>query len=250
MRKPIIAGNWKMHKTAAEAVTVVKELAELTRGVKGVDIVVCPTFTSLHAVKEAVAGTGIKLGAQNVHWEKSGAYTGEIAADMLKDAGCQYAIVGHSERRQYFGESDETVNKRVKAALASGLIPIMCVGESLEQREAGTTETVVGNQVRAGLAGLNAQDVAGMVIAYEPVWAIGTGRTASSDDANAVCAFIRTTVAAMFGQQAADSVRIQYGGSVKPSNIAELMAKSDIDGALVGGASLKADEFSKIVKYQ
>lgn len=250
MRKPIIAGNWKMHKTAAEAVTVVKELAELTRGVKGVDIVVCPTFTSLHAVKEAVAGTDIKLGAQNVHWEKSGAYTGEIAADMLKDAGCQYAIVGHSERRQYFGESDETVNKRVKAALASGLIPIMCVGESLEQREAGTTETVVGNQVRAGLAGLNAQDVAGMVIAYEPVWAIGTGRTASSDDANAVCAFIRTTVAAMFGQQAADSVRIQYGGSVKPSNIAELMAKSDIDGALVGGASLKADEFSKIVKYQ
>lgn len=249
MRKPIIAGNWKMHKTAAEAVTVARELAELTSGVKDVDIVICPTFTSLHAVKEALSGTAVKLGAQNVHWETSGAYTGEIAVGMLKEAGCQYTIVGHSERRQYFGESDETVNKRVKAALAGGLIPIMCVGESLEQREAGTTEAIVGGQVRAGLAGLSAQDAAGIVIAYEPVWAIGTGRTASSDDANAVCAFIRTTVAALLGQQVADSVRIQYGGSVKPSNIAELMAKSDIDGALVGGASLKADEFSKIVKY-
>jgi len=249
MRKPIIAGNWKMHKTAGEAAAVVRELVELTRDAKDVEIVICPAFTSLHAVHEVLAGSNIKLGAQNVHWEKSGAYTGEIAAEMLKEAGCQYAIVGHSERRQYFGESDETVNKRIKAALAGGLIPILCVGESLEQRETGITETVVGTQVRAGLAGLAAEKVSGLVVAYEPVWAIGTGRTASSDDANTVCRFIRATVAALSGEKAAGEVRIQYGGSVKPSNIAELMAKSDIDGALVGGASLKAGEFSNIVKF-
>ncbi|MEG6584914.1 triose-phosphate isomerase [Dendrosporobacter sp. 1207_IL3150] len=249
MRKPIIAGNWKMHKTVVEAVSLAQELAKLTADAKDVDIVVCPTFTSLFVVKEALNGTNVKLGAQNMHWEKQGAFTGEISPGMLNDAGCQYVIIGHSERRQYFAETDETVNNKLKAALANGLIPIMCCGESLEQREAGTTEAIVGAQVEAGLAGLTAEQVAGLVIAYEPIWAIGTGRTASSDDANAVCAFVRRTVAKLFGQDAADQVRVQYGGSVKADNIAELMAKSDIDGALVGGASLDAAGFSKIVKF-
>lgn len=249
MRKPIIAGNWKMHKTIGEAVALVQELANLTKDVKDVDIVVCPPFTALYKVNELLKGGNIGLGAQNMHWEKQGAFTGEIAPAMLVEAGCKYVIIGHSERRQYFAETDETVNKKVKAALASGLIPIMCVGETLEERENGTTEDVVGKQVKGGLAGLAADDVSGLVIAYEPVWAIGTGRTASADDANAVCAFIRKTVAGMFGQKIADNVRIQYGGSVKAANIAELMAKSDIDGALVGGASLDAVGFSQIVKF-
>ncbi|WP_425058428.1 Triosephosphate isomerase [Sporomusa carbonis] len=250
MRKPIIAGNWKMHKTAGEGVKLVEELKALTSDVQDAEIVVCPPFTALAAVAGAVAGTNIGLGAQNMHWEDKGAFTGEIAPGMLKDIGCTHVIIGHSERRRYFAETDQTVNNKVKAALKAGLVPIVCVGETLAEREANDTEQVVGVQVKGGLDGLTAGQVAGLVIAYEPVWAIGTGRTASADDANAVCAFIRRTVAGMFGQAGADSVRIQYGGSVKPDNIGELMAKPDIDGALVGGASLEAATFSKLVKFK
>jgi len=249
MRKPIIAGNWKLHNTSSQGVALVEELAVLTANNQKVDIVVCPTFTALAAVANALGGTNIHLGAQNMHWEKKGAFTGEVTAEMLTDLCCQYVIIGHSERRQYFAETDETVNKKVKAALEANLLPIMCVGESLEEREAGTTEVLVGKQVRAGLAGLAAKQVAKLVIAYEPIWAIGTGRTATSDQANDVCAFIRRTIAEMFDQATANKTRIQYGGSVKADNIAELMGKSDIDGALVGGASLDAAGFSKIVNF-
>nr|WP_092074773.1 triose-phosphate isomerase [Dendrosporobacter quercicolus]NSL49293.1 triose-phosphate isomerase [Dendrosporobacter quercicolus DSM 1736]SDN13083.1 triosephosphate isomerase [Dendrosporobacter quercicolus] len=249
MRTPIIAGNWKMHKTISETTALARELAALTADAKGVEVVICPPFTALAAAHEAVAGSAVKLGAQNMYWEPKGAFTGEIAPGMLSDAGCQYVIIGHSERRQYFGETDQTVNQKLKAAFANNLIPIICVGETLDQREAGTTEAVVGEQVQAGLAGLTEGQAASLVIAYEPVWAIGTGRTASSDDANSVCRLIRATVAKLFGQASADRVRIQYGGSVKADNIAELMAKSDIDGALVGGASLDAAGFSRIVKF-
>lgn len=248
MRKPIIAGNWKMHKTVGESAALVQELIGLVQDVKDVEIVVCPVFTSLGAVREKLRNTNIKLGAQNMHWEKQGAFTGEISPEMLKDIGCDYVIIGHSERRQYFAETDETVNRKIKAAFAYGLTPIMCVGETLEQRQKGDTERVIATQVKADLAGISAQEAAGMVIAYEPIWAIGTGVNASAEDANAVCTFIRNLVREMFGQQAAESIRIQYGGSVKPENAAELMAKSDIDGALVGGASLKAS-FSEIVKF-
>ena len=249
MRKPIIAGNWKMHKTIGESLVLIRELGSLVADVKNTEIVVCPVFTALPAAAAALADSNIRLGAQNMHWEDKGAFTGEIAPVMLKDIGCQYVIIGHSERRQYFAETNDTVNKKVKAALARDLVPIMCVGESLEQREAGSTEAIVGSQVTAGLSGLTAEQVAGMVIAYEPIWAIGTGKTASADDANAVCTFIRKTVAGIFGSDSAAKIRIQYGGSVKADNISELMAKSDIDGALVGGASLDAAGFSKIVKF-
>jgi triosephosphate isomerase (TIM) len=250
MRKPIIAGNWKMHKTAGEGATLVQELNALTNAVNDVEIVVCPPFTALTAIAAVTAGTNIGLGAQNMHWEDKGAFTGEIAPGMLKDIGCTHVIIGHSERRQYFAETDQTVNNKLKAALKAGLKPIMCVGETLVDRESNATERVVGVQVKGGLEGLSADQVAGLVIAYEPIWAIGTGRTASADDANTVCAFIRRTVAEMFGKDSADSVRIQYGGSVKPDNVAELMAKPDIDGALVGGASLEAESFSKLVKFK
>lgn len=250
MRKPVIAGNWKMHKTVSEATALVQDLCKLTNDIKDVEVVLCPTFTALYPVRMALCEDAIKIGAQNMHWEVQGAFTGEIAPAMLKDVGCHYVIIGHSERRQYFAETDETVNKKVKAALVHNLVPIMCVGETLAEREANETETVVARQVREGLAGVSAPEVASLVIAYEPVWAIGTGRTASSDDANAVCRYIRGIVAEMVGQEAADKVRIQYGGSVKPDNIAELMAQSDIDGALVGGASLDAATFAKLVKFK
>ena len=249
MRTPIIAGNWKMHKTVAETTATVKALAALVADVKNVEIVVCPPFTALAAAAEAACCTNVAIGSQNIFWEEKGAFTGEIAPGMLVEAGCKYAVVGHSERRQYFGEIDETVNKRVKAALKHNLIPIVCVGETLVQREAGITQEICATQTRGGLSGLTAEQVAGLVIAYEPVWAIGTGKTATSKDANDVCAFIRREVAAVFGQAAADAVRIQYGGSVKADNASELMAMSDIDGALVGGASLVADDFAKIVKF-
>jgi triosephosphate isomerase len=249
MRTPIIAGNWKMHNTMAAGTALVKELAALVKDAKNVDIVVCPTFTALAAVKEATKGTNIHVGAQNIHWEAKGAFTGEISAEMLQEIGVEYVVIGHSERREYFGETDETVNKRTKAAIAAGIVPIVCCGESLETREAGTTNEFVGGQIKAGLAGLTAAQVAEIVIAYEPIWAIGTGKTATSDQANEVCKFIRETIAGQFGKEAAEKVRIQYGGSVKPSTIAELMGKSDVDGALVGGASLKADDFSNIVKF-
>jgi triosephosphate isomerase len=248
-RKPVIAGNWKMFKTAPEAISLATELVSLTANAAGREIVICPPFTALHAVRPLIEGTSIKLGAQNFHWEAQGAYTGEISAAMLKDAGCEYAIIGHSERRQYFGETDSTVNLKVKAALQAGLIPIVCVGESLAEREAGETQTVVRRQIHAGLAGLHADLVAGIIVAYEPIWAIGTGRTATASDANAVCNFIRLTLTGMFGPLAAEAARIQYGGSVKPETIDELMATSDIDGVLVGGASLKAADFSRIVNF-
>lgn len=248
MRIPLLAGNWKMYKTVTEAVEFVRGLKEALAGVQGVEVAVCPPFTALYAVARELEGSNIVLGAQNMHRAEEGAYTGEISPVMLKEIGCRYVILGHSERRQYFGESDEDVNAKVKAALKHGLVPIVCVGERLEEREAGHTERVVGAQVRRSLAGLSGTELAGLVVAYEPVWAIGTGRTASPEDAQQVNAFIRCLLAGMGGQEAARQVRIQYGGSVKPENAAELLGQPDIDGALVGGASLKVDSFAAIVR--
>jgi len=248
MRQPIIAGNWKMYKTVAQAVNFVVACQEKTAGQTGVEILLCPPFTALTAVAEQLSGTAIALGAQNCYWETEGAYTGEIAPGMLKEIGCRYVILGHSERRQYFGETDEQVNRKVHAALAHGLTPIVCVGELLAEREGGSTEAVVGRQLTGALAGLDAASVAGLVVAYEPIWAIGTGRTASAADAQAVNAYIRSIIRSQYGDAAAEQTRIQYGGSVKPDNTAELMAQPDIDGALVGGASLDADSFALIVR--
>ena len=250
MRKPIIAGNWKMNNTVAAGTALVKELAPLVKDNNAVDIVVCPTFTALAAVCEAVKGTNIHVGAQNVHWEKSGAFTGEISAEMLTELGVEYVVIGHSERREMFGETDEYVNKRAKAALAAGITPIICCGETLETREAGTTNDFVSGQIKAALEGLTAQQVASLVIAYEPIWAIGTGKTASSDQAEEMCKTIRETVKDLYNEETAENVRIQYGGSVKPANVKELMAKPDIDGGLVGGASLVPESFLELVNYQ
>jgi triosephosphate isomerase len=248
MRTPIIAGNWKMNKTVAETVELIRALRESTADVEKVEMVVCPPFVSLMAAKDALAGSKIGLGAQNVYWEEKGAFTGEISPLMLKGL-VTYVIIGHSERRQHFGETDATVNKRVKAALAHGLIPIMCVGETLAQREAGETAAVVSSQVSNGLAGFNAEEVKSIVIAYEPVWAIGTGRASTGEDANAVIGQnIRAPLAKLFGEPAAQGIRVQYGGSVTPANIEEFMGASEIDGALVGGASLKAPDFTTIIK--
>jgi triosephosphate isomerase len=244
-----MAGNWKMFKTTGEAKSLIKALAPLLTQKKPCTVVVCPPFTSLNAALQELAGTSIKLGAQNIHWESQGAFTGEISASMLKDAACEYVIIGHSERRQYFAETDDSVNRRLKAALASGIIPIVCVGESLAERESNVTESVVERQVRAGFAEIDAESAAAAIIAYEPIWAIGTGRTASTADANAVCAFIRKTLATMYNSKTAEAVRVLYGGSVKPDNIDELMGASDIDGALVGGASIKAADFARIVNF-
>ena len=246
---PLIAGNWKMHKTVAEAVALARELRGMVSMVRDqVEIAVCPPFTALSPVAKALEGSNIELGAQNCHWEPSGAFTGEVAAPMLAEIGCTFVVAGHSERRQYFGETDDTVNRRAKAALAHALSPIVCVGETLDEREAGRTLAVVERQVRGGLSGLTAQDSKKLVLAYEPVWAIGTGKVATAAQAQEVHAHIRRLLVELFGGAAATGVRIQYGGSVKPDNAAELMAQPDIDGALVGGASLKADDFSKIVK--
>ena len=247
-RKPIIAGNWKMYKTTADAVTLVNALKTEVAGITKTEIIVCPTFVSLPAVNTALAGSNVQLGAQNVHWEKEGAFTGEIAPAMLKEHGVRYAVVGHSERRQFFGETDAGVNKRAKAALANGLRPIVCVGEMLADREAGKTEAVVAGQVRGSLAGFEKNQILETVIAYEPVWAIGTGKTASPAQAQEVHALIRRLLGEMFGADVAGKVRIQYGGSVKPDNAKELLGQPDIDGALVGGASLKAGDFAAIVK--
>ncbi|HHY82463.1 MAG TPA: triose-phosphate isomerase [Clostridiales bacterium] len=248
MRRPIIAGNWKMNKTPAEAAAMIKELAPLVKDTD-VEVVICAPFTAIQAVKEAAAGTNIKIGAQNMHWEEKGAYTGEVSPTMLNALGVEFVIIGHSERREYFAETDETVNKKVHSALAHGLTPIICVGETLAQREEGITRTLVEGQTRAALQGLSVEDVKKCVIAYEPIWAIGTGKTATSEDANEVIGYIRNTVAEMYGREAADAIRIQYGGSMKPENAAELMAMPEIDGGLVGGASLKAQDFAKIVNY-
>jgi triosephosphate isomerase len=247
-RKPIIAGNWKMNKTAAQSRALASELKSAVTGLTGAEIVVCPTFTSLAAVADAIRGSNIQLGAQNVHWEKDGAFTGEIAPSMLTELGVQYVVVGHSERRQFFGETNETVNKRARAALANRLKPIVCVGETLAQREAGQTSHVVTDQVMAGLAGFSQDDILNSVIAYEPVWAIGTGKTASPAQAQEVHELIRCMLEKLFGVETAGKIRIQYGGSVKASNARELMSQKDIDGALVGGASLEAKGFADIVK--
>jgi len=245
MRKPIIAGNWKMYKTPTEAEALIKELVPLVKDARCV-VVVAPTFVCLERAAKALAGSTIRLGAQNVHWEAKGAFTGEVAIDMLKDLGVRYVIVGHSERRQYFGETDQTVNKRAKAVLAAGLTPIVCVGELLAQREAGLTGEVVETQVRGALEGLTAEQVAGLILAYEPVWAIGTGKVATNEQAQEVHAMIRELVAGLYSPDVAAAVRIQYGGSVKPDNAAGLLGQPDIDGALVGGASLKAADFAAI----
>ncbi len=248
MRVPILAGNWKMNKTVAEALELVREVRRLVLDVEGVEIVVCPPFVALTTVADALKGAKIKIGAQDAHWEKSGAFTGAVSPPMLQGI-CEYVIIGHSERRQYFGETDESVNRKVKAALAHGLIPIMAVGENLRQNEAGQTAEVVSSQVHRGLEGVSAQDVRRIVIAYEPIWAIGTGRAATGAGANSVVALsIRGPLAEQYGEDVAQSIRVQYGGSVTPANIAEFMTMPDLDGALVGGASLKANDFAEIVK--
>jgi len=248
MRKKIIAGNWKMNNTPSKAVEFVNELKKSLSDAEA-EVVVCPTFICLPAVIENLKGTNIKVGAQNTHWADNGAFTGEISGEMLKEAGVEYVIIGHSERRQYFNETDETVNSRLKAALKYGLKPIVCVGELLEERESGVTNEVLERQTIGALKDISADDVSNLVIAYEPVWAIGTGKTASSSDANDACKFIRGVVEKLYNKDVSDSVRIQYGGSVKPSNAKELFTTSDIDGGLVGGASLKVDDFTAIVKY-
>jgi triosephosphate isomerase len=247
MRTKIVAGNWKMNKTASEAAALIEGIKKELEGVTAVEVVVCPPFTDLKVAAVACAGSNVKLGAQNVHWEASGAFTGEISAAMLKDLGVTHVIIGHSERRQYFGETDETVNKRTKAALAAGLIPLVCVGETLEERDGGKMESVVVRQTKLGLADLGA-DLAKVVVAYEPVWAIGTGRTASPAQAQEVHALIRRTLAEISNGDVANSMRIQYGGSMKPDNAKELMSQPDIDGGLIGGAALKADSFAAIIK--
>lgn len=248
MRKKIIAGNWKMNKTPKQAVEFVNELKVKVVGADA-DVIVCPTFVCLPAVVDAVKGSNIKVGAQNIHWADNGAFTGEISGEMLKEIGIDYVIIGHSERRQYFGETDETVNSRLKAALKYELSPIVCVGELLSERESGITNQVLETQTVGALKDIPENAVKNLVIAYEPVWAIGTGKTASSDDANDACKFIRSVVEKLYNRETAESVRIQYGGSVKPSNAKELFTTSDIDGGLVGGASLKVDDFTGIVKY-
>jgi triosephosphate isomerase (TIM) len=251
-RRPLIAGNWKMHKNHLEAVQLTQKTAwGLTSDdTEAVEVVVCPPFTALRSVGTLIEGDRLAfgLGAQDCHPEPEGAYTGEVSAPMLAKLACRYVIVGHSERRQYFGETDELVSRKARAVLASGMTPIVCVGESLEQRDAGQTAEIVQGQLRGSLAGLSAEQVGSLVVAYEPVWAIGTGRAATSGDAQETIALVRETTGELAGQQAAETVRILYGGSVKAVNIEDLMARPDIDGALVGGASLDADEFALIVK--
>ena len=247
MRKPIIAGNWKMHKTIAEALEFVNDIKDRVNNDK-VEAVICAPFTLLKDLKEATKGTSIKVGAQNMHFEEKGAFTGEISPLMLKELDMDYVIIGHSERRQYFNETNETVNKKVLKALEVGIDPILCVGETLEEREAGNTKDICKVQVEKALENVSKEDIAKVVIAYEPIWAIGTGKTATSEDANDVIAYIRQVVANLYGDLA-NEVRIQYGGSVKPSNVGEIMNQSDIDGALVGGASLEANDYIQLVNF-
>lgn len=247
-RKPIVAGNWKMNKTVADAADLVNAIKRELAACKEVDVVLCPPFTALKAVSDLITGTHIDLGAQNMHWEKNGAYTGEVSAEMIRELYCHYVILGHSERRAYFGETDEIVNRKTRAALEANLTPIVCVGETLEEREANRTAEVVETQVRGSLKGLSARDLAETVIAYEPVWAIGTGKTATSQQAQDVHAQIRKVIEDMADAAVAQSVRIQYGGSVKPANAAELFGMPDIDGGLIGGAALEARSFVEIVR--
>jgi triosephosphate isomerase len=248
-RRPIIAGNWKMNKTSVEAGDLVRKIVYAVVDVKDRDIVVAPPFTALFALNDIIRGTNIALAAQNMHWEDKGAFTGEISAEMLLDLGCKYVIIGHSERRQYFGETDETVNKKLRQALNKGLLPIVCVGETLNEREAGKANEVIERQITGALKGVTAAEMQKVVIAYEPVWAIGTGKTASPEQANEIHGFIRKKIEIAYGKEVAGAVRIQYGGSVTPENVSSLMAMPDIDGALVGGASLKPESFAALVKF-
>ncbi len=250
MRRPFIAGNWKMHLPRAEARALAEAVRAAAEKTDAVDVAVAPTYTSLAPVVEALAGSPVAVAAQNCHWEVSGAFTGEISAEMVADAGCSHVIIGHSERRQLFGETDEGVNLKIKAAHRAGLKPIFCIGETLEQREAGQTFDVVGSQVRGGLADIPAERMAELTLAYEPVWAIGTGKTATPEQAQEVHAKLRALLAELYDDKVAQTVRIQYGGSVKPANVAELMAQADIDGALVGGASLKAESFAALIAFK
>ncbi|MBQ8427470.1 MAG: triose-phosphate isomerase [Clostridia bacterium] len=246
MRRPIIAGNWKMNKTAAEAEALINELKPLVAKSKP-EVVICVPYTDLWVAKKAIEGSNIKLGAENVSWADSGAFTGEISADMLLEIGVEFVIIGHSERRQYFGETDASVNARIKQALAKGLKPIVCVGETLTEREKNKTKKVLKKQIIEGLDGV--EDLSNVVIAYEPVWAIGTGKTATAEDANKTIGYIRSLIKKIYGAETAKKLRIQYGGSMKPSNAKELMAMRNIDGGLIGGAALKASDFSGIVNY-
>lgn len=248
MRKPIIAGNWKMNKVLAEAEAFVANTKDKVPAQDKVDSIVCAPFPYLQALVAKTAGTDLAVAAQNMHFEESGAFTGEVSPVMLKDLGVSYVVLGHSERREYFAETDETVNKKAHAAFKHGITPIVCIGETLEQREANQTMDLVADQVKKALAGLTEAQVKETVIAYEPIWAIGTGKTATSEQANEVCTHVRKVIAEAVSSEAAEAVRIQYGGSVKPANIDELLGQSDIDGALVGGASLEADSFLKLVE--
>jgi triosephosphate isomerase len=245
-----MAGNWKMNKTVGEALDLVRGLKAATSGVKDVEVAVAPPFTALYAVHKELEDSPIRLAAQNLYWEEKGAFTGEVSSLMLKEVGCHYVIIGHSERRQFFGETDETVNRRIKAALAQGLKVIFCMGETLKEREEGKTFSVIERQVEGGLKGLGDQEMENMVIAYEPVWAIGTGKTATPEQAEEVPRFIRGKLAKLYSREVSEEIRIQYGGSVTPENIKGLMNQPNIDGALVGGASLKAESFSKIVRFK
>jgi triosephosphate isomerase len=250
MRTPFMAGNWKMNMTASQAAEFAAAFKSEVADVSDVEIGLCPAAPALKPLCDALQGSNVGVGAQNVYWEDSGAYTGEIAADMILDAGCKYVIIGHSERRQFFGETDETVNKKLKKALDKGLIPIVCVGEMLADRKGGKAEEVVGTQIRGSLADIDAADAPKIVVAYEPVWAIGTGETATPETAQEMHAYIRGLLAEVFSDDAAAAIRIQYGGSVKPDNVKEIMSKPDVDGALVGGASLKVGPFTAIIKFK
>ncbi|MGC8718860.1 MAG: triose-phosphate isomerase [Thermodesulforhabdaceae bacterium] len=249
-RKTLIAANWKMHKTIGEAVGFVKELQEKLPEFQDREVMIAPPFTALAAVREVIKRNNLSLGAQNCHWEDKGAFTGEISPVMLADVGCRYVIVGHSERRHIFGETDDVINKKISAAFRHGLVPVFCIGEKLEEREAGKTFDVVRNQLEKGLNGIEKEKANRIVIAYEPVWAIGTGRTAKPGQAQEVHAFIRKFLAELYDNELASSVRVLYGGSVKPDNVDELMSEPDIDGLLVGGASLEVDSFNRIVCYE
>ena len=249
-RLPFIAGNWKMNKTVAEAIDLVKQLKASLSGIEGVEVAVAPPFTALFVVRKELEGSSIQLAAQNLFWEEKGAFTGEIAPPMLKEVGCHYVILGHSERRQFFGETDETVNRKVRATLSHGLKVIFCIGETLKEREEGKTFAVIERQVPGGLRDIRKEEMSSIVIAYEPVWAIGTGKTATPEQAEEVHRFIRKKLVQLYSKEIAESVRIQYGGSVTPENVKGLMGKENIDGALVGGASLKSETFSKIVRFR
>lgn len=249
-RRPLIAGNWKMYKTGPEAAATARSLVDQVRKAADVDIMIAPPFTALASVLPEIRDTNIALGAQNVHWEAEGAYTGEIAPAMLKAAGCRYVIIGHSERRQFFGETDQTVNRKVRAVINQGLVPVFCIGETESQREARETFSVLDKQVKMGLEEVFLEGPEALVMAYEPVWAIGTGKTATAAEAQEVHAFLRERINDIWGQALSSAIRILYGGSVKPDNVSELMAMPDVDGALVGGASLKPEVFAEIVLYQ